>query len=316
MNKRLMLRRLGNAITDLAPWRDRRRIGFMHVPRTSGTALVSAMRSQIRIGRSAYAFDRVLFGDFTAFDELAAPVRQLVHDDLSMLPRRADFLAGHMARSTLLQAGRNHLMTILREPRSRLLSHWTFWRGHTDNELRELGSWGTRVGLARNSLSSFLLQPTIACQTDNVVLRMLLWPHPLIPSDDFIDPASDNVLLAEAITALDTFSFADLLENPDLRQNLLSWLAKPLDDCRHNETKPVAPERCVNLTGEMTGFASSLLTARCRLDRILWMRLASQRLGSKAARDLQDEAERVGISRFAALLHNVPKPAVLCRAAA
>lgn len=302
MRRMVTVQRLSNAITDLAPWRDRRRIGFMHIPRTSGTSLVEAIGGRMRIGRSAYAFDRTLFGDFHEFDQFERPLRTLIHLDASALPRRADFLAGHMACSTLRAAGRDTLMTVLREPRSRLLSHWMFWRNHSHGELASLGAWGDRVGLAGLPLASFLCRPEIACQTDNIAVRMLLSPHPLIPRDDFIDPAADAVLLEAALSVLDRFAFADLLENPVLHRNLVAWLARPIGYERRNESRPMVPGRATSLSREMTTTAVRLLADRCRLDRVLWTHVAIQRLGRNGAAALRDHAERDGLRRAASLL--------------
>ena len=295
-------RRVASVLMRCAPEANGRRIGFMHVPRTSGTTLVREIGREVGAGRSAYAFDPVLFGDFTDFDSLARPHRRMVHLDARRLPRRADLLAGHLSRATLQAAGRETLMTVLREPRSRLLSHWMFWRNHTDADLRPLGRWGERVKLARAPLSAFLSDPSVACQTDNIVTRMLLWPDPRIPVDGHIEPDADEGLREAAIAALDRFAFADLIENPGLHANLGTWLGMSLRYERRNETRPLAPGRTTSLDREMDLLTCSLMTQRCRLDTALWSHLANRRLGAAAASSVRAQAEQAGLRRCALLL--------------
>ena len=294
-------RGVADALMRQVPGCDGRRIGFMHVPRTSGTTLVHEIGRGMGARRSAYALDPVLFGDFTDFDSLARPHRRMVHLDARRLPRRADLIAGHLSRATLRASGRESLMTVLREPRSRLLSHWMFWRNHTDAELRPLGRWGERVKLARAPLSVFLSDRTVACQTDNIVTRMLLWPDPRIPVDGHIEPDADEGLREAAIAALDRFAFADLIENPGLHANLGSWLGMSLRYERRNETRPLAPGRTTSLDREMDLLTCSLMTQRCRLDTALWTHLAGRRLGA-AAPAIRRQAEQAGLRRCALLL--------------
>ena len=59
---------------------------------------------------------------------------------------------------------------------------------------------------AHRSLLEFLTSAQIACQTDNVAVRMLLWPHPLIPDDDFTREENDEVLIELALASLEAFS--------------------------------------------------------------------------------------------------------------
>ena len=93
--------------------RDQRRIGFMHIPRTSGTTLVREIGRRMGIGRSAYVFDPVLFGDFAEFDSFQSRQRRMIRLDARRLPRRAAFLAGHLSRASLQASGRNAAIAAL-----------------------------------------------------------------------------------------------------------------------------------------------------------------------------------------------------------
>jgi hypothetical protein len=111
---------------------------------------------------------------------------------------------GHFAFSTLQARYPNHqYMTLLREPYSRILSHWLYWRMQRNDELAGWGEWGTNhVRLARQPLAQFLGNATLACQIDNLRTRMLLWPHPNIPDNSFIDERDDEVLISTALARL------------------------------------------------------------------------------------------------------------------
>jgi hypothetical protein len=61
-----------------------------------------------------------------------------------------------------------------------------------------------------------------------MTLRMLLWPHPDIPDGDFIDPRADRRLVDAALARLEGFAFIDLVENPQMADDLQAWLASPI----------------------------------------------------------------------------------------
>ena len=274
----------------------------MHIPKTSGTALVEAISRREGTSRSVYALDRVLFGRFEAFGDLPTALLRTIHRDPSTLPLRARFLAGHLALSSLLRTRRTALMTVLREPRLRLLSHWMFWRNHSENDLAWLGRWGEYVRIARKPLASFLSDPRIACQTDNVATRMLLWPHPLIPPGGFIDPSDDAALLSAALARLEGFGFADLLENPDMGSNLQDWLGYPLAILPRNQARPLVVDRRTSLDREMAGSATDLMATSCRLDTPLWMHVGRRVFGADAAADRRYAALESGLAQCSVLL--------------
>jgi hypothetical protein len=77
-------------------------------------------------------------------------LRKTVFFSPAELPRDADLVTGHIARSTLRAAHPSHrLMTILREPRCRVISHWLFWRSVPDADRVAWGSWDARPGPRR-----------------------------------------------------------------------------------------------------------------------------------------------------------------------
>lgn len=125
--------------------------------------------------------------------------------------------------------------------------------------------------LTRRPLAEFLNQSEAACQTDNVYARRLLWPHPLIPDNGFIDSASDECLASEAIARLERIDFADVVENPQLENNVRAFVARPFVYRRVNETD-VRSDLGVHLEEELSGETMLLVEHRSRLDREIWRR--------------------------------------------
>lgn len=211
-----------------------------------------------------------------------------------------DLVMGHMAYSTLIQ-GRPaaRFMTVLREPRSRILSLWMFWRSYLDEDLLPIGALGRVVRLSRQPLVEFLNHAEVAFVTDNIAVRMLLRPHPLIPDHGFIDSASDERLASEAAARLKTFDFADVIENPRLEDNVRAFLARPFVYRRLGETL-VRSDLSVPLEEELTGEALLLVEHHSRLDRELWRAVAAERIAGADLTALSDDTFRRTVTRYAA----------------
>lgn len=276
---------------------------FVHIPKTSGMALTKGLSEALAPGRTLVGFDGVLFGDFRDFDTIDPALRRNIYLDPAALPPDAGLVAAHMAVSTTTRAyPRAQYVTVLREPHSRILSHWLYWRTQPDEGLAAWGTWAAFVRQARNPLSAFLTCRDVACQVDNLCLRMLLWPHRLIPDGDFIAPNNDETLIGEAIGLLDRFAYVDLVENPDLRANLESWLGRSFVHVRLNETNPVPPKLKVPLHEELTPQALELLEARGRLDLELWLALARKRMPHRKAEILREHTLIGSVARNAWLM--------------
>jgi hypothetical protein len=274
----------------------------MHIPKTGGAALIGELRSALTPSRVVSGFDPCMFGPRETIDSMSDTARSQIYLDAQDVPGGADLVVAHMAYSTLRRAyPSGQLMTILREPFSRLLSLWTYWRTRVDADLTDFGAWGDVVRIARAPLAAFLTDPRAACQTDNATIRMLLWPHPLIPADGFIDPAHDGVLLEEARARLDTFSLADIAESPD-RAALRAWLGLPLGHERANETPSVTPGMRAQLSLELTPVALDRLEACSRLDLLLWRSVGKARMSDADLDQLRSRMLLITAARHAALL--------------
>lgn len=193
-------------------------------------------------------------------------------------------------------------MTLLREPYSRLLSHWLFWRQHTVEELIPWGGWAEHVKKARLPLVKFLSDPQLAPQIDNLTVRMLLWPHPLLPLGGFIEPVNDAQLLDAARARLRQFSFSDIVENRGLPNRLQQWLGRSLHHNRLNETRPIPKEYCSPLHLDLTYEALDLLEMRSRLDVELWTDVARQSLPGQNICKLRHQALLANTARYGVLM--------------
>jgi len=279
-----------------------RPLAFMHVPKTSGMSLRTALQECLDAHEPAPGFDETAFGGFRGFDTVSPELLRHIYIDGRLPDLGAAFVTGHIARSTLIARRPGvQLLTVLREPRSRLLSHWLFWRGLTDEQLRGWGSWTDVVKTARRPLSAFLSDPAAAGNTDNMAVRMLVWPHPDIPADGFIDEGADHRIVSAALAAVETFAFADIVENPCLNANLRLWLARPCDYRHLNETPRLDPALRTSLGRELTHEAFELLDARCRLDREVWLALARRTARPEATHALAERTMVRNVARYSML---------------
>ncbi len=273
----------------------------MHVPKAAGTSLTASLAAALAPATLAGGFDRVLFGGFTDFASFSPAQRQNVFSSPHHLPPEAALVAGHFSYATLRTAyPEGQLVTVLREPFTRLMSLWLFWRRHTDAHLAGLGGWGDAVRLARQPLAVFLDQKRIAAQTDNVALRMLVWPHELAPASAFIDPGHDGPLLRAAQARLAGFAYAGIAEDADLWTRLSAWLGRPLMPERRNESEAVPPGLRTPFADELDDACLSLMHARSRLDLQLWETIVAMQF--QAPGELLQRTRLRHAARYGALM--------------
>jgi hypothetical protein len=248
-----------------------RTLVFVHVVKNAGTSFTSAIARAIKTQPNIRGFDRLLFGSFSDFASIRPEISQTIwQSNQGFRQNHERFVACHMGLTTLRRAfPEAQFITTLREPLARLLSHWLFWRTIPEDQLEKWGKpWSERLKLARLPLSDFLSEPRIAAQTDNLQLRTLLWPHHLVPVDDFIDSTDDQDLLSLAIPRLRAFDFVGVIEEPALETRLSQWLNRSVSLPRRNEGREL-PEDIRPDNAEISA-AGDLLAARSRLDTALW----------------------------------------------
>jgi hypothetical protein len=275
----------------------------MHIPKTSGSSLMRALDDAFPPALALRGLDRCLFGTFSDFDSFTPSIRDTIFDSPAALPADRMLIAGHISFTTLQTAyPAAQIMTVLREPWSRLLSHWLFWRQHTDAMLAGLGSWADLVRWSRRPLAEFLNEPRLGPAIDNVALRMLLWPHPLLPEAGFIAPEHDETLLTAAMERLGRCSFVDITENDSFAENIQAWLGRSLTYPHINETSQMPKEVRAPLHRELTEAAHERLVARSRLDLRLWTAIAQQRLSSGALQGVRERMLLTNLARYGALM--------------
>lgn len=286
-----------------APRDPARPLAVMHIPKTSGQALIGGLIEAVRPRQVVSGFDLCLFGAFDRFDTIAPGKMRTIYVTPAQVPGGADVVAGHMACSTLLAAYPGaQLVTFLREPRVRLLSHWVYWRAQTPDDDSPWGAWANVSNAARGTLADFLQRRDVAAQTDNLALRMLLWPHPAIPRDDFIAPDSDAMLLNAAMARLEQFALAHVIEISGLVAAVSAWCGAPVSYPSVNETPAVPGEMRTRLEAELTAAALALLQRNSRLDARLWTAIATRTMDAAQAAALADASFVRAAARYSRLL--------------
>jgi hypothetical protein len=283
----------------------RETLGLLHIPKCAGTSLMDSIAMAFGPGRHVNGFDRCLFGDFQQFDRIPKMMRSVVYLDEADMPADAATVMGHFSFHTLRSRyPKADLAIFMREPTARLLSHWVYWRALTWFSLRHWGAeWSARLKLARLPLQAFLSHPEIACQTDNILLRMLVWPHRMIPDNAFIDPADDQALLAIAFENLKQIGFAGITERGQVVYRELSdWLGVQLEIPTLNPARKMRRRARTKLSAELTPAALGLMAERSRLDVKLWKAIAAQKMTEADAGKLQQNAILQAVARFSLLL--------------
>lgn len=282
-------------------------LAFMHIPKSAGTALANAIVQLPPYQHEAHGWDRCLYGaydEYETWDQGRRPWLFLSHKEI---PKGKNFLFGHIAFSNIKKSYNNaHVFTIIRNPFSRILSLWTFWRSKPDGLESDIGTYAENVYLSRRSLESFLRNTSIAAQTDNVVARMLLWPHSLVPDDDFIDDRHLAEIVSLSLSRLNEFGFVDIYENRNLIKNFQDWLGHSLDVKLYNETCPVPNQYRSTMQLELTPECCRLMRERTLVDQAIWESVAERQLGIDSIISLNSLSVKSSISRANKILSGGP----------
>lgn len=277
----------------------RERMAYLHIPKSAGTSLRVALFEYFPIEVHApWRLDPILYG---THPRPAGAADRLHHDGAGDLGGYR-FMAGHLSLPTIeLGFDAADVACVLREPRARLLSQYTFWRTYS---LAELEYWLPYPGnyFSRLPFGEFLAHPALAHFVDNLTARMLVGSHPLIPLDGPITAVDEVAELGRA--AIDRLGFVDLLERGDaVYEAFDAWFGSPLRHERVNETDPGAgiPVDVDDLRSPTT---LRLLDERNRIDRQLWHH-AAERVGLAA-----DAADALASTTLATALDRVERRAV------
>lgn len=278
---------------------------FMHVPKTAGTSVRAMLEAALPDGALApRRTEPTSFCAFDDFDRLAPEARAEIAVTGPEVRELTDYRAicGHFSLRTLEGlAPHSKIGTVLREPRSRLLSLYLFMRFSV--ALRTLWAAYGLHSAAEGTLHECLSDPQVANVTDNKACRMLLQGDPRIRNAEFIAEDDIEPIAAVAWGRLEELGFVGIIEVPnEAWRGLGELFGVELRPAHRNVTGqaemqpgmlPVPP-----LGGEAT---LELLERRSAADAILYGRVAARfRGGEKGARELADAAFAEQLVRYGA----------------
>ena len=277
---------------------------FCHIPKCAGNSLrgglITALQPELVVRR----VDLALLGGYDDLDRLRATARKTFVFSPDDIPGDATFVTGHLSPGTTMARfpDADHITT-LRNPRLRVVSQWIHSRSLSELDLRHWGGLSEAFRVGRLPFLEYLQHEMIAPNVDSTITRFLVWPHPLLRRDRFIEERHDDELLAVAIDRLDRFAHVGLVENPSFLAELGAWLGHKVPDSRLNERTSIPPKRRPDMAAEMSPSAVELLDHRTRIDRRLWMHIAGKTLDADADEVLQASWDQ-SIDRYAIALEN------------
>lgn len=283
----------------------RRRVGFLHIPKAAGTSIRSAMVAAYGTDHvSRFVFDEVLFGDFVAWNTISDRLSRLVlhpGQRLADADIAARAVAGHLSfRSISRLVEPADIFTVLREPRSRVLSHQLFWSVLPEFVAEEYGEYQVHR-TAFDGLKRFLAEPRAAHQADNLHVRMLV--------DVDVDPTRplrDDEHVGAANAALETLTqlgCTTFVESPTFWTDVATFVGLEGDEVRENITgsgnvpTPFGGPQFDEETIE-------LLEARTAADSIVYRRIIGAQLGldERGAAAFADRIFLMQVERYGRVL--------------
>lgn len=231
---------------------------------------------------SPYDFDPAMFGPLRDEPVPLTEVARVLPDPLRL--RDYDAASGHYALSTMLVGfDPADVVMLLREPRSRLLSHYEYWRGLPPALRSTDSTWSVTAHARTLDFDDWLCDERTAYQSDNIVLRTLLDGHPAIPEDDFIDPDDLAKLTPLALRRAGSIGWVDVVERgAGMWDGLAARIDRPLERPRMNATERRA-DLPTDVSAVFSDRAVEALHRRTVGDRAIWMATADRRaLGDPA----------------------------------
>ncbi len=256
---------------------DTRRLGVLHIPKSAGSSVSAALGSSLADRSwSPYDLDPQLFGPLRDEPVPSRDAGRVLPDPARL--RDYDAASGHFALSTMLIAfDPADIVMLLREPRTRLLSNYEFWRGLPADRRDADSTWSVTAYARELDFDEWLLDPRSAYQTDNVVLRTLLDGDPAIPDDDFLDPGDLAALTSRAVRRAASLGWVDVVERgPAMWDGLADRIDRPLQRPLMNATERRA-DLPTNVSAIFSDSAVDALHHRTVADRAIWSATARRR---------------------------------------
>lgn len=274
----------------------RERLAYLHLPKSAGTSIRAALSSFYDEAATApWTFDHILLGRHPAAPDIDRPL--LLGDGSALRDYR--YAEGHWALPTLLEGfDAADVVCLLREPRARVLSHYTFWRGWAQEQHDVWGEYDAAT-CARLPLSGFLTDPKVAHQADNLVARLVLGDHDRVPFDAPIAADDIDELADEACARLDEIGHVDVIDRgDDVYTALEAWFGDTLSRHRMNVTDLDRGER-VDLDDLLDRRTLALLHERTAIDLRIWHHVAARRgLSEREARAIADVSYGASIGKI------------------
>jgi hypothetical protein len=269
---------------------------FLHIPKSGGSSIHSALQAALPPESLApQRVDLSLFCDFEDFELMQPEARAQIAATSDEARSLAHYQAvsGHFSLDTLLQiTDISSICTVLREPRTRLLSLYMYWRTPGTTEF-----WAPyrAADYAQRPLWEFLSEPILAPAIDNQVCRMLLYGDPRLPESGFAAQADIEAIAADAIERLDTLGFVGVLElGGDIWHGFARLFDVELTPTKLNVTEELGKPMTTEQGGELlTDEALDLIGQRSAADLLVYDHALS-RAGVEAC-----ERRRLGEGAFA-----------------
>ncbi len=249
-------------------------------------------------------FDRSAFAAFQDFELLSKDARALValdHDEVQALGRHRA-VSGHFALATLLEiTDSSSIATVLREPRARLLSLYTYWRIPGISDFWAPSQTNRH---ARRPLAEFLAEPVLAPAIDNQICRMLLYGDTRLPDRDFARASDLGSIAGDAIEQLEGLGFVGVMELDDTMWHGLGRLfGVSLSPISLNVTERSGELAPTPGGGSVTAAAIELLGQRSAADLLVYDHvLARAGLSEDERRRLKEAVFAQQLVKFGDLL--------------
>jgi hypothetical protein len=245
----------------------------MHIPKSGGSSIHTALEAALPPKSLApQRFDTSPFCDFDDFHLLSPEARSRIVTNPEEVRSLGQYRAvsGHFSLPTLLQvADAPSISTVLREPRTRLISLYMYWR--TPELSGPMAPYAADAH-AQRPFWEFLSEPLLAPAIDNQICRMLLYGDSRLPKSVFAALPDIESIAADAISQLDTLGFVGILDSgQDLWEGLRRLFGAELRPVKLNLAGEYGDPRATKL-GEklLTQEALDLIERRNMADLLVY----------------------------------------------
>lgn len=216
-----------------------KKFAFMHVPKCAGSSLSIILQSCFKIEDICpKRLDIFLFGRFNPRQIINKEIRDLIIlDDEIESVKKYKLLTGHFALDTILDYDPEIIITILREPRSRILSHYFYWRSLPLEVAMSWFPYSVSMYAKTQSFEEFIENNKVADQIDNLLCRQIA-DQKLIPKERYIREDEDECIIQNCLERINLFSYIGFTEYfDDIVQYISALFSSHLDSCHINTTK-------------------------------------------------------------------------------